>query len=412
MKIVVIGAGQAALQTILSLRQGGFEGAIHLVGDEAYIPYQRPPLSKAYLSGKLERERLFLKPDSFYQENNITLHLGQSVQAIDPARKTISGPDGFSLSYEKLVIATGSRPRVLNLPGRALNNIFDLRNIADIDAMAPLFQSGKRLAVIGGGYIGLEAASVARSLGVEVTVLEAAPRLLARVAEPEISAFFTLLHEANGVTISTNAAITGFEESATTPGAVGALRFDNGETLETDMVITGIGILPNIELAEAAGLATDNGIRVDDLGRSSDADIYAAGDCTIHPNPLLGRTMRLESVPNAIEQGKAVASDILAAPAPYHQIPWFWSDQYDVKLQIAGVPERVDQKVLRGDDQGDSFAWFYFTDGKLTGVTTINRPAEFMAGRQLILKACAEGHCLSPDLIEDEEVKPKAWLTA
>jgi 3-phenylpropionate/trans-cinnamate dioxygenase ferredoxin reductase subunit len=180
MKIVVIGAGQAALQTILSLRQGGFEGAIHLVGDEAYIPYQRPPLSKAYLSGKLERERLFLKPDSFYQENNITLHLGQSVQAIDPARKTISGPDGFSLSYEKLVIATGSRPRVLNLPGRALNNIFDLRNIADIDAMAPLFQSGKRLAVIGGGYIGLEAASVARSLGVEVTVLEAAPRLLAR----------------------------------------------------------------------------------------------------------------------------------------------------------------------------------------------------------------------------------------
>jgi 3-phenylpropionate/trans-cinnamate dioxygenase ferredoxin reductase subunit len=410
MKTVLIGAGQAALQTIVSLRQQGYEGDIHLIGDEPFIPYQRPPLSKAYLLGELERDRLFLKPEKFFDEQNVTMHLEKTVTSIDPEAKTIAGDDGFALDYDKLVIATGSRPRILDLPGRQLKYIFDLRGMSDIDAMMPHFQAGKKLAIIGGGYIGLEAAAVGRKMGLDVTVLEAAPRLLARVAEPELSAYFTRLHEGHGVEIKTDTSIVGFTESTSEAGCVGGIEFADGSILDADMVITGIGILPNIEIAAEAGLDIENGIVVDDLGRTSVADIYAAGDCTYHPNDLLKRKLRLESVPNAIEQGKAVASDIVGKPQPYHQVPWFWSDQYDVKLQIVGVPERVDHKVLRGDDTTNSFAWFYFTDGKLTGVTAVNRMAEFMAGKQLILKACSEGHKISPEQLVDEESKPKSWL--
>jgi 3-phenylpropionate/trans-cinnamate dioxygenase ferredoxin reductase subunit len=406
MSVVVIGAGQAGLQTIMSLRQGGYEGDITLIGDEAYLPYQRPPLSKAYLSGKMERERLFLKPEDFYDDNNVTLKLDTEVASIDAAGKTLALNKGETLAYDHAVIATGSRPRLLDVPGRELSNIFDLRGMADIDAMQSHFVKGKRLVVVGGGYIGLEAAAVAADMGLSVHVLEAAPRLLARVAEPEISAFYTRLHKDHGVTLVTESQMTGFVGD----GAVAGVEMADGSIIEADIVITGIGILPNVELAEAAGLDVENGIVVNELGQTSDAAIFAAGDCTVHPNDLLGRTMRLESVPNAIEQGKAVASAICGAPKPYHQVPWFWSDQYDVKLQIAGVPTQIDNKVLRGDDSTNSFAWFYFTGDKLTGVTAVNRPAEFMAGRMLIEKSLKGDATADPDKLADEYMKPKEWL--
>ena len=406
MSVVVIGAGQAGLQTIMSLRQGGYEGDITLIGDEAYLPYQRPPLSKAYLSGKMERERLFLKPEDFYSDNNVTLKLETEVASIDAAGKTIALNNDETLAYDHAVIATGSRPRLLDVPGRELNNIFDLRGMADIDAMQPHFKSGKKLVIVGGGYIGLEAAAVAANMGMQVHVLEAAPRLLARVAEPEISAFYTRLHKDQGVTLMTESRMTGFAGD----GTVSGVEMADGSTVEADIVITGIGILPNVELAEAAGLQVDNGIVVNQLGQTNDPHIFAAGDCTLHPNDLLGRTMRLESVPNAIEQGKAVASAICGAPKPYHQVPWFWSDQYDVKLQIAGVPTQIDKKVLRGDDASNSFAWFYFTGDKLTGVTAVNRPAEFMAGRMLIEKSLKGEVTADPAKLADEDMKPKEWL--
>lgn len=406
MSVIIIGAGQAGLQTIISLRQSGYTQAITLIGDEAYLPYQRPPLSKAYLSGKMERDRLFLKPDAFFTENDVTLKLDTRVTNLDASAKTVSLENGERLAYGDLVIATGSRPRRLDLPGRALDNIFDLRGMADIDAMQPHFIAGKKLVVIGGGYIGLEAAAVAADMGLHVHVLEAAPRLLARVAEPEISDFYNRIHQARDVTIITQSNIEGFVGD----GKVSGVQMADGTIIDADIVITGIGILPNIELAEAAGLALDNGIVVNEVGQSSDAHIYAAGDCTQHPNDVLGRSLRLESVPNAIEQGKAVASAICGAPKPYHQVPWFWSDQYDVKLQIAGVPTQIDHKVLRGDDSSNSFAWFYFTGDKLTGVTAVNRPAEFMAGRMLIEKSAKGEATIDKAALADEDVKPKTWM--
>jgi 3-phenylpropionate/trans-cinnamate dioxygenase ferredoxin reductase subunit len=354
----------------------------------------------------MERERLFLKPDEFFTENNVTLKLNTSVESLDAAAKSVTLSNGETLSFEYAVIATGSRPRLLNVPGRELANIFDLRGMADIDAMQPHFVEGKKLVVVGGGYIGLEAAAVAAGLGLSVHVLETAPRLLARVAEPEISDFYTRIHQAHGVTLVTESQMTGFVGD----GAVSGVEMADGSIIDADIVITGIGILPNVEIAETAGLAVENGIVVNEVGQTSDAHIFAAGDCTSHPNDLLGRTMRLESVPNAIEQGKAVASAICGTPKPYHQVPWFWSDQYDVKLQIAGVPTQIDSKVLRGDDSSNSFAWFYFTGDKLTGVTAINRPAEFMAGRMLIEKSLKGELSADPAKLADEDMKPKEWL--
>ena len=407
MSVIIIGAGQAGLQSIVSLRQSGYPKAITLIGDEAYLPYQRPPLSKAYLSGKMERERLFLKPENFFTDNNVTVKLVTRVASIDAGAKSVTLESGESLAYEDLILATGSRPRRLDLAGRELANIFDLRGMADIDAMRPHFISGKKLVVIGGGYIGLEAAAVAADMGLHVHVLEAAPRLLARVAEPEISAFYDRIHKARGVTIITQSRIEGFVGER---DCVSGIQMADGSVIDADIVITGIGIVPNIELAQAAGLTLDNGIVVNDVGQTSDAHIYAAGDCTQHPNDVLGRKLRLESVPNAIEQGKAVASAICGAPKPYHQVPWFWSDQYDVKLQIAGLPTKIDQKILRGDDTSNSFAWFYFSGDKLTGVTAVNRPAEFMAGRMLIEKSAKGEASIDMDALADEGVKPKSWM--
>ncbi|MAK10944.1 MAG: pyridine nucleotide-disulfide oxidoreductase [Rhizobiales bacterium TMED83] len=403
--IAIIGAGQAALQTVASLKAGGFDGTITLIGAEPFLPYQRPPLSKKFLNGTFERDRLFLKPESFFTDNAIRVMLETQITHLDTAAKSLTCANGKTISFAKAVICTGSRPRVLPIQGSHLENIFDLRTIADIEAMRPLFKPGARMVVVGGGYIGLETAASARQLGVEVTIVEAAERVLARVTKPKLSAFFHRLHRDQGVTIITDAQVSGFAGESQVSGVTLA----NGDFVPADLVVLGIGIVPNIELAETAGLAVDDGIVVDALGRTSHEDIYAAGDCTNHPNDLLGRRLRLESVPNAIEQGKAVASDILEAPVSYAAIPWFWSDQYEVKLQIAGLSDTARTHCLRGTYESGSFAIFHFTGSQLVCVEAVNRPGEFMAARQMI-KEAASGRIYDAAKLTDETVKPKSWL--
>ncbi|MEC8518161.1 MAG: FAD-dependent oxidoreductase [Pseudomonadota bacterium] len=401
--IVIIGAGQAAAQAIVSLRQGGYEEAITLVGDEQELPYQRPPLSKKYLSGEMEAERLFFRGQEYYDNENVTLKLGCRATAVSANKKTVTLDDQSDLAFSKLIICTGSRPRQLPLPGAELKNIFDVRTIADIDAMKPAFTPGKKLIIIGGGYIGLETAAVACKMGLETTVIEAADRVLARVTDPVMSAFYQRVHAEEGVTILTGTGVAGLHG---TEGTVSGVELSDGRILEADCVVVGIGIVPNTELAEAAGLDVDNGIVVNDVARTSYPDIYAAGDCTQHPNDLLGRHLRLESVQNAIEQGKAAASDILGTPVAYHQIPWFWSDQYDVKLQIVGMSGDHDKIVTRGDLNSRSFAVFYFKGDQLTAVDAVNRPGEFMVAKKLVHRA-AEGDVFEPDKLADESLSAK-----
>ncbi len=403
--IAIIGAGQAALQTVASLKAGGFDGTVTLIGDEPYLPYQRPPLSKKFLNGTFERDRLFLKPDSFYTDKAINIMLDTRVTALDAAAKSLTCANGATLAFSKAVICTGSRPRALPISGRDLENIFDLRTIADTEAMRPHFKPGAKMVVVGAGYIGLETAASARQLGLDVTVLEAAERVLERVTKQELSKFFHQLHLDEGVEIITRAQVSGF----TGETHVSGVTLSTGAAVPADLVVLGIGIVPNTELAEAAGLSLDDGIMVDALGRTSHDDIYAAGDCTNHPNNLLGRRLRLESVPNAIDQGKAVASDILGAPVEYAAVPWFWSDQYGTKLQIAGLSDTADSLSLRGSYESGSFAIFHFAGKQLVCVEAVNRPAEFMAGRQLI-KEAAGGRIYKAEMLIDETINPKGWL--
>jgi 3-phenylpropionate/trans-cinnamate dioxygenase ferredoxin reductase subunit len=317
--------------------------------------------------------------------------------------KTIALEDTTQIAYDKLVIATGSRPRQLPLAGIDQTGIHDLRSIADVAAIIPDVQPQKKLVIIGGGYIGLETAAACRQKGLDVTVLEAAPRVLARVADPFLSRYFTDLHRRHGVIIETECQISELSGN----GRIEAVTLANGTSIAADFVVMGVGIVANIELAEAAGLSVDNGIVVDENCLTSDPDIYAAGDCSNHPNNLIGHRLRLESVPNAIEQGKTVAAHILGIPAPYHQIPWFWSDQYDIKLQICGLTEGVTASHTRGD--GDSFARYHFREQQLVAVEAVNRPAEFMAGRQMVEKAC-HGLIFDPDRLVDPSETPKSWL--
>lgn len=394
-KVVIIGAGQAGGQAAVSLRQAGFEGSVTLVGDEPAPPYQRPPLSKAYLKGKLDRERLFLKPLQFYEDSNITLKTGVSAASIDRTAKTVTLSDGETLDYTKLVIATGSRPRALPMPGAESSNVFDLRTLADIDVLKPNVQEGRRLLIIGAGYIGLEAAAAARELGLEVTVLEMADRVLARVTSPVMSEFYQTLHETHGVTIKTGAMLA---ELQTENGAVTAGVLKSGEVIPCDLVLVGIGILPNQEVAEEAGIACKNGILVDRDARTNDPNVYAIGDCAHRPLVHYGRDGRLESVHNAIEQGKIAAAHIMDAKRPAEDVPWFWSDQYDVKLQIAGLSQEYDEAVVRGEPTTNSFAVFYFRAGRLISVDAVNAPAEFLTAKRLI----AVNADVSPELVVDQ----------
>ena len=381
-RVVVVGAGHAAGQVAYSLRQKGFTGSITLVGEEPWIPYQRPPLSKAFLAGELDARRLFFKPEKFYPEHDVDLVLSTCVESIDRENCSVSLSNGDSLGYDWLVLTTGSRVRKAPIPGADLENIHYLRNIADVEAIQSGFKPGANLVIIGAGYIGLEVAAVATKYKLNVTVLEMSDRPMQRVVAPEVSDFYSKLHRDAGVDLRCNT----FVESFTGDGKVQSVKLKEQEPLPADMVVIGIGILPNIELAEAAGLAIDNGIVVDEFCRTEDPKILAAGDCTTHPNRLLQRKLRLESVHNALEQAKTVATTICGELVEYAQIPWFWSDQYDIKLQIVGMSTGYDTVVIRGEPDSKKFAVFYLKGNKLLAVDAINSAREFMLAKKLLAK--------------------------
>jgi 3-phenylpropionate/trans-cinnamate dioxygenase ferredoxin reductase subunit len=377
-KIVIIGAGQAGAQGVASLRAEGYSGAITLVGDESFPPYQRPPLSKAYLAGDFARERLFLKPDSFYTESKCELRLGTRATRIDRPAKTVQLADGSAIPYDRLLLATGAKVRKLPIPGSELKGVHYLRGIADVDALRPHFQPGASFAVVGGGYIGLEVAAVAVKQGVDVTVLETADRLMVRAASPRVSAFYEQEHRSHGVSLLLNATARGFEGADRI-----AMVVTNDGKIPAEIVLVGVGIEPEIELAREAGLECDNGIVVDENTATSDPDIFAAGDCTNHP-AFSGGRVRLESVQNAIDQAKHAALGLLGRPAPYREVPWFWSDQYDLKLQIAGLARPNDVTVLRGNPDSRKFAVFHLRDGVVVAVEAVNAAPEYIVGRRLI----------------------------
>jgi len=377
---VIVGAGQAAGQVAQSLRGFGFGGRIVLIGEEPYIPYQRPPLSKKFLAGELELERVYFKPLAFYEKANVEMMLNSRAERIDRQAKRVILSDGKSVQYDKLVLTTGSRVRRMNVPGADLPGVFYLRTIADVEAIRAYLKPGHRLVIAGGGYIGLEVAAVMVSRGLDVTVVEMAPTVLARVVDPLVAKFFTDVHSKAGVKIETGVAVQGFSGK----GKIESVECAGGRAIDADAVIIGIGIVPNVELAQAAGLNCDNGITVDEYGRTADPDIYAAGDCTNHPNRLLGRRLRLESVHNALEQAKSAAGAMCGKLIEYAQVPWFWSDQYDLKLQIAGLSGAHDKVVIRGSMEKRAFAAFYLLGNVILAVDAVNSPHEFMASKQLI----------------------------
>ncbi len=379
-KVLIIGAGHAGGSAAALLRQYGFEGEIVLAGEEAAAPYQRPPLSKAWLKGEAGLEDLLLRPESFYAEQKIDLRIGVTATAIDAAAKSVTFADGTVEPYDVLILATGSTARRLAIPGADRSDLLELRTLEDAERLKAALSPGKRLAVVGGGYVGLEAAASARALGAEAVVIERMDRVLARVASETLSTFFTDLHRRHGVEILTGAEVSGFED--------GGVRLADGDLITADAILVGVGALAREVLARTAGLACENGVVVDEAARTSDPSIYAIGDVTHRPIPVHGGRMhRLESVPNALEQAKQAAAAIVGRAAPAPEVPWFWSDQYDVKLQIAGLSFDADRQVVRGDPASGAFAVFHLNGDRILCVEAVNAPAEFMGGRLLIGKA-------------------------
>ena len=378
--VVVIGAGHAAGQLVASLVQDGFTGAITLVGEESYPPYQRPPLSKKFLAGEMDVDRLYLKPAAFYDKYGVKLLLGGRVARIDRPARMIVLEDGSQLEYSALVVATGSRPRRLTLPGAELDGVFYLRSIDDVATIRARFATGKSLVVVGGGYIGLELAAVAIKQGLRVTVLEQAPRLMARGVGIVVSRFYERLHREEGIALHTGAAVLGFEGRNAVEHVI-----CQKDRVAADIVVVGAGAMPNVELAQEAGLVVENGIVVNERCLTGDPAIYAIGDCTSQFHPLFDWRLRFESVHNALEQARMAAAAICGRPLPAIQVPWFWSDQYDVKLQMAGLPDKHTESVIRGNpDHGRSFSVFYLADGVLIAVEAVNRAADFMMSKALI----------------------------
>lgn len=400
--VIIVGAGQAASQMAASLRAEGYAGAITIIGDEPHLPYQRPPLSKAFLKGEITTDRLLIKPSGFYDENTCTLVLGTRVTAVDRPSRKVRLSDGRDLTWTKLVLATGSRVRKLSLPGAEDPACHYLRGIEDVDRLRPALAPGKRLAIIGAGYIGLEVAAVAVKRGLKVCVIEAAPRVLARAASTQISEFFEDEHRRAGVDLRCYVRTESIERT----GGTLAIGTSSG-VVPADLVLIGIGILPNTELASDAGLDVDNGIRVNTFGQTDDPDIYAIGDCANLPNTFAeqGR-VRLESVQNAIDQAKHAALSIVGRPKPYDEVPWFWSDQYDLKLQIAGLSTSQDEIVLRGDRSSRSFAAFHLRNGTVTAVEAVNAAPEYMMGRRLIAARAR----VAPERLADKAIPMKDML--
>jgi len=398
-KVVIVGAGHASGQVVATLRQRKFDGSICLIGEESYLPYQRPPLSKKYLAGELPAERLHFKADKFYDEPNIDVHLDTAIGHIDRSKKVVRSDSGREFPYDNLVLSLGAHPRQVDLPGVELSGVHYLRTIQDVDAIREKFGPGCRLVIVGAGYIGLEVAAVAAQLGLDVTVVEMLDRVMSRVVSEQVSEFYQEEHMQRGVKLLLSTGIKGFSGD----GNVHAVDLSDGTQIEAELVIIGIGVIPNTDLATASGLEVSNGIVVDDHCRTSDPMIYAVGDCTFHPNDLLGRQVRLESVHNALEQAKTAAANICGEDLRYAQVPWFWSDQYDLKLQIAGLSQDYDQTIIRGDPADRSFSCLYLNDGRLIAVDAINRPKDFMQSKKLI----AEHAVIDPSLLADAAVQLK-----
>ena len=397
-RIVIIGAGQSGAQAVATLRAEGYTGALTMIGDESHAPYQRPPLSKAYLMGTMERDRLFLKPDAFYRDAQCEMILGVGATRIDRATKTVHLADGRVLAYDKLLLATGSRVRKIRCPGADLRGIHYLRGIDDVDALRASFLPGKKLAIVGGGYIGLEVAAVAAKRGIDVTVFEAMDRLMARAVSAPISDFYDKVHRAAGVKVLLNTGVEAFEGD----GALAAIRAE-GTSYPADVALVGIGIIPNIELAKEAGLGCDDGIVVNEKSDvTGDPAIFAAGDCTRHVGRE-GTALRLECVQNAIDQAKHAALGMLGKPSTYREVPWFWSDQYDLKLQIAGLARPSDRLVVRGNPEARKFATFHLRDGAIAAVEAVNAAPEYLVGKKLI----ADGTKVAPDRLADTSIPMK-----
>ncbi|NRA30942.1 MAG: FAD-dependent oxidoreductase [Parvularculaceae bacterium] len=392
--MVIIGGGQAGCQAAISLRQAGFDGDVTLIGEEPALPYQRPPLSKAYLKGELAEERLYFRPADFFEGQSIEVRTGVRVASIDREAKTVHLADGEALSYTKLLITTGAPPRRLPVPGADLDGVRYLRSLKDADDLRSILSADGRVAIIGAGYIGLEVAAVARAAGREVTVLEMADRVLKRVASPELSSFYQELHTNKGVDIRLGAAV---EAVTGEGGRVTGITLSTGETIACSSVLVGIGAVPCTELAQGAGLKCDNGIRVNEHACTEDPNVFAAGDCSHFPSPRYGRSMRLESVPNAIEQGKVAGANMAGGEAVHDALPWFWSDQYEAKLQTVGLAEGATSVITRGDPAAGSFSLWSFQGDKLLSVDAVNDPPAFAVGKKVL----ATGAAVAPDEISD-----------
>ena len=395
-EIVVIGSGQAAIQAVMSLKRNEFTGSIKVIGEEDHLPYQRPPLSKDFLLEEYKPERVSLKKKEFYEENGVDLILGKRAESIDTILKEITLSDENKICYDQLIIATGSRVRKLNVPGSDKKGIYYLRDLDDANALKQRLKKNKKMVIVGAGYIGLEVASVAASLGVKVTVIEMANRVMNRTVDPIISSYYQKLHESHGVKIHLDNGLKAFEGG----DSVNAVRCSDGLMLEADLVVIGAGVLPNQEIAIEAGLECNNGIMVNEFGETSTAHVYACGDCTNHPNKGLNTRLRLESVHNAMEQSKTVANTIMGNKEPYDQVPWFWSDQYDHKLQLVGISGDHDEVVVRGLESEQKFLLFYLKNSELIAVNAINSSKEFLICRKLVANKVK----ISSDVIKDQSV--------
>lgn len=402
--VVIVGAGQAGGETASQLRKLGHTGRILIVGDEPHIPYKRPPLSKAYLAGVVGEDALHLLPQAGLDKLSIELRANTNAIGIDRRARRLLTSEG-AIGYDHLVLATGGRARLLNLPGAHRQNVFPLRTLGDVNRIRARLGAGQRVVIVGGGFIGLEVAAVCVKLGLHVTVLEGLPRVLARVTVPQVSAFFERVHREAGVDLRTGVQVTGLEGEP----EVRRVLLEGGGSVDADLVIVGVGIVPNVELAQDAGLPVDNGIVVDEFTRTADPAILAAGDCTNHPNEFLGRRVRLESVQNAMEQARAAAATLAGKPEPYRAVPWFWSDQYDVKLQMVGLSAGHDACVLRGDPAtGRSFAAFYLREGRLIAADTVGRTGDFAIAKKLVAGRLP----LDAAALADEAVPLKSLLPA
>jgi 3-phenylpropionate/trans-cinnamate dioxygenase ferredoxin reductase subunit len=392
--IVIVGAGQAAGQAVVTLKHLKFDGHIVVLGDESFPPYQRPPLSKKFLAGELPAERLYVKPLSFYDDPHVSFQPETRVIGIDRAAATVTTSAGERIRWDRLIIATGSRVR--RLPGDQSfpQGVHYLRGIRDVESIRASLRPGCRLVIVGAGYIGLEVAAVARTQGADVTVVELANRVMSRVVCPEVSAFYEREHAGHGVHLRLSSGLAGFEGEA----AVTAVMTAAGERIHADVIVVGVGIVPNTELAQAAGLTVDDGIVVDETCRTSDPRIFAIGDCTSHPNPIYGRRVRLESVHNALEQARTAATNACGGQLTYGDVPWFWSDQYDLKLQIAGLSQGYDAVVIRGDPSSRAFSCLYLRQGRLIAIDCVNAPRDFMQSKALISARIA------PDLVRAADV--------